>query len=201
MDIRKNIANNIIELRKKNHWTQAELAEKINYSDKAVSKWERAEAVPEIETLYSLANLFNVTIDYFLYEDKNEQRKFKIPMIDNLFRKLAILFLLALAIVFVALFIFIIGTYQNWPNKNHLWMAFVWTTPVIATLTLIFFSINRIWLGELISSCLIVVFVTACVYLELLLNVPDVNFWMIWFFAPLVIGAIILAFFMKKDRG
>ncbi len=199
MDIRANIANNIVELRKKNHWTQAELAEKINYSDKAVSKWERAEAVPEIETLYALAQLFGVTVDYFLYEDKDEQKKYKVPKIDNLFRKLAILFLLTLAVVFVALIIFIIGIYKEWPNRDRLWMAFVWTTPVIATLTLVFFLTNRVWLGSLISSCLIVVFVTASVYLEVILN-TDVNIWMIWFFAPLVIGAIILGFFMKRDR-
>ena len=199
MDIRANIANNIVELRKKNHWTQAELAEKINYSDKAVSKWERAEAVPEIETLYALAQLFGVTVDYFLYEDKDEQKKYKVPKIDNLFRKLAILFLLTLAVVFVALIIFIIGIYKEWPNRDRLWMAFVWTTLVIATLTLVFFLTNRVWLGSLISSCLIVVFVTASVYLEVILN-TDVNIWMIWFFAPLVIGAIILGFFMKRDR-
>ncbi len=199
MDIRENIANNIVELRKKNRWTQAELAEKINYSDKAISKWERAEAVPEIETLYALAQLFGVTVDYFLHEDKDEQKKYKVPKIDNLFRKLAILFLLTLAVVFVALIIFIIGIYKEWPNKDRLWMAFVWTTPVIATLTLIFFLANRIWLGSLISSCLIVVFVTASVYLEVLLN-TEINIWMIWFFAPLVIGAIILGFFMKRER-
>ena len=45
MEIKQNIANNIIALRKKNKWTQAELADKINYSDKAVSKWERCEEI------------------------------------------------------------------------------------------------------------------------------------------------------------
>ena len=47
-DIKNNIAVNIAECRKRLNLTQAQLAEKLNYSDKAVSKWERAEAVPDI---------------------------------------------------------------------------------------------------------------------------------------------------------
>ena len=198
MEIRENIAKNIVELRKKNHWTQAELAEKINYSDKAVSKWERGEAVPEIETLVSLANLFNVTVDYFLHEDKSEQKKYKISKIENLYRKLAVLLLLSLATIFIALIIFIIGHSKDLDN---FWMAFVWATPIIAALTLVFFACNKIWLGSLISTCLIVVFLTTCVYLEVVLHISNFQMsWMIWLFDPLMIGAIILTFFMKKDR-
>ena len=197
MEIRENIANNIVELRKKNHWTQAELAEKINYSDKAVSKWERGEAVPEIETLAALASLFNVTVDYFLHEDKAEQKKYKVSKIENLYRKLAVLLLLSLAVIFISLIIFIIGQSKNYDN---FWMAFVWTTPVITTLTLIFFALNKVWLGSLISTCLIVISLTACVYFEVVLHIPNFAMsWMIWLFDPLMIGAIILTFFMKKD--
>ncbi len=198
MEIRENIANNIVELRKKNHWTQAELAEKINYSDKAVSKWERGEAVPEIETMVALANLFNVTVDYFLHNDKNEQKKYRVSKIDNLFRKLAVLLLLSLATIFIALIIFIIGKSKDFPN---FWMAFVWTTPVIASIALVFFALNKVWLGSLISTCLIVVFLTACVYLEVILHIQNFSMsWMIWLFDPLMIGAIILTFFMKRDH-
>lgn len=200
MEIRENIAKNITELRKRNHWTQAELAEKINYSDKAVSKWERGEAVPEIETLYALANIFGVTIDYFLYDDHDMQKQFVQPKVKNLFRKLAVLFLLSLSVVLIALIIFMAGHYGNWDNKSKLWMAFVWTTPILATLTFLFFMTNKLWLGSLISSCLIVVFLVACIYLELLVNELG-QIWMIWLFVPLVVAAIILIFFMHKDRN
>ena len=63
------IAKNIAELRKKNGMTQAEFAEKLNYSDKAISKWERGESVPDIATLKQIAEMFGVTIDYLLEED------------------------------------------------------------------------------------------------------------------------------------
>ena len=65
MDIKANIANNIVELRKRKKWTQAELAEKINYTDKAVSKWERGESTPDVDVLYNMAEIFGVTVDYF----------------------------------------------------------------------------------------------------------------------------------------
>ena len=58
------IAKNITELRKKNGLTQAELAEKLNYSDKAVSKWEKGESLPGIEVLYKLGELYGVSLDY-----------------------------------------------------------------------------------------------------------------------------------------
>ncbi|MFQ8954332.1 MAG: helix-turn-helix domain-containing protein [Oscillospiraceae bacterium] len=47
------IAKNLSELRRKNKLTQLEVAEKLNYSDKAVSKWEQGESLPGIEVLYA----------------------------------------------------------------------------------------------------------------------------------------------------
>ena len=48
------IAKNLSELRRKNKLTQLEVAEKLNYSDKAVSKWEQGESLPGIEVLYKI---------------------------------------------------------------------------------------------------------------------------------------------------
>lgn len=61
--IRQRIAANIAHYRKLHNMTQSELAEKINYSDKSVSKWERGDGVPDIYVLVALAELFNVTVD------------------------------------------------------------------------------------------------------------------------------------------
>ena len=67
------IAKNISNLRQKNNMTQGDLASKLNYSDKAVSKWERAESVPDIAVLKEIADLFDVTLDY-LVSDNSEQQ-------------------------------------------------------------------------------------------------------------------------------
>ena len=60
------IAGNIGKLRREAGMTQLELAEELNYSDKAVSKWERAESVPDISVLKAIAELFEVTVDYLI---------------------------------------------------------------------------------------------------------------------------------------
>ena len=60
------IGKTIASLRKSKGWTQVELAEKLNVSDKAVSKWESEAGFPEISQLPALANLFGVTVDYIM---------------------------------------------------------------------------------------------------------------------------------------
>ena len=65
-DIRSVIAANITALRTSSGMTQLDLAEKLHYSDKAVSKWERGESVPEIGTLTAIADLFGVPLDYLV---------------------------------------------------------------------------------------------------------------------------------------
>lgn len=72
-DLKIIFARNLIMLRKQMKLTQIELAEKINYSDKAVSKWERGESIPDVSVLLALAQLFGVSIDFLVTEHKNEE--------------------------------------------------------------------------------------------------------------------------------
>ena len=57
-DVKQTIAKNITALRQSHKMTQIELAEKLNYSDKAVSKWERGESIPDVIVLKSISDLF-----------------------------------------------------------------------------------------------------------------------------------------------
>ena len=67
-DVKVVFAQNLISLRKQIKLTQLELAEKINYSDKAVSKWERGESIPDVTVLMTIASLFGVTLDFLVTE-------------------------------------------------------------------------------------------------------------------------------------
>lgn len=67
-DVKVVFAQNLIFLRKQMKLTQLELAEKINYSDKAVSKWERGESIPDVTVLMTIASLFGVTLDFLVTE-------------------------------------------------------------------------------------------------------------------------------------
>ena len=68
MDIKENLAKNLTLYRKACGLTQAELAQKLDYSDKAVSKWERGESVPDLYILKKLADFYGVTIDALISE-------------------------------------------------------------------------------------------------------------------------------------
>lgn len=67
-ELKLRIGNNIARLRKEAGMTQAELAERLNYSDKAVSKWERGESMPDILTLMQMSQHFGKDINELLYE-------------------------------------------------------------------------------------------------------------------------------------
>ena len=68
--IKSQIGNNIAAYRKQSNMTQAELAERLNYSDKAVSKWERGESLPDVMTLIQLAQVLGVSVDHLLKRDE-----------------------------------------------------------------------------------------------------------------------------------
>ena len=71
-NLRAIIAANIAELRKSRSMTQQDLAARLNYTDKAISKWERGESVPDIIVLKQIADMFGVTVDYLLCETHDE---------------------------------------------------------------------------------------------------------------------------------
>ncbi len=76
-DLKQIIAANMTELRKEMNITQAELADQLGYTDKAVSKWERAESIPDVITLKQLADLFGVTLNYLV--EANHPKKNNVP--------------------------------------------------------------------------------------------------------------------------
>ena len=71
--LKRRIADQIVFYRKKAGLTQVELAQKLNYSDKAVSKWERAESMPDVTTLVALAEVLGVTADALIYEPQEPE--------------------------------------------------------------------------------------------------------------------------------
>ncbi|MBE6531207.1 MAG: helix-turn-helix transcriptional regulator [Ruminococcaceae bacterium] len=83
------LADKIIRLRKKNGWSQEELAEKMNVSRQAVSKWEGAQTIPDLDKILQLGELFGVTTDYLL-KDEIEDEEFTNDASDSIVRKISI---------------------------------------------------------------------------------------------------------------
>jgi len=164
---REIIAENIARLRKAAKLTQAELAEKMNYSDKAISKWERGDSIPDVLVLAELASLFSVTVDYFLHEHAEDEKK---PVLeaDKKRTRLAIAMTACVSPYAVAVVLFFIFS-ELYSKPAWLWKLFVLPLPVVAVLSLVFCAV---WLKKrasvlisvslLLWSCILAVFV--CVY-------------------------------------
>ena len=67
------LADKIINERKKNGWSQEELAEQLSVSRQSISKWEGAQAIPDIQKIIKMAELFGVTTDYLLKDDEEPE--------------------------------------------------------------------------------------------------------------------------------
>lgn len=139
-DVRQIIAENLTELRKVNKLTQLELAEKLNYSDKAISKWERGESLPDVEILCQIAELYGVSLDYLVTKDHEEATlEYKISKERANINKTIITWLSVFSAVLLVVLSYIL-VYTI--TKCNLWILFVWMVPLCSTILLIF---NCIW--------------------------------------------------------
>ena len=84
------LADKIIRLRKKNGWSQEELADKINVSRQAVSKWESAQSIPDLEKILQLGALFGVTTDYLLKDEIEDEEFSNDDSSDTTVKKISI---------------------------------------------------------------------------------------------------------------
>lgn len=84
------LADKIIRLRKKNNLTQEELAEKMNVSRQAVSKWESAGAIPDLEKILQMSVLFGVTTDYLLKDEIEDEELTNDTSSDSIIKKISI---------------------------------------------------------------------------------------------------------------
>lgn len=140
-DIKTIVANNLIALRKSRKMTQADVAEKLNYSDKSVSKWEHADSLPDISILYALADMYGVTLDYLTSDNAEEQANMMKTPEKSLENDRIIIASLTVTSVFLIAALVFVYIYLNAKISSG-WIAFVWALPVsFAALE----YYNRIW--------------------------------------------------------
>lgn len=165
-DVKSIIAKNITELRLLNNLTQMELAEKLNYSDKTISKWERAESSPDISVLVEMAKLFGVTLDYLAgVENIDDAAKKKTKQNETKYNRKAICYISESVAWIIAIFAFIITTLIT--NKaTFQWLYFVYALPVVLIIKLVFNSVwfnprhNYYIISALIWSILLAIHIT-----------------------------------------
>ena len=204
MDLEKlkyRIGTNISAHRKRSGLTQAGLAEKLNYSDKAVSKWERGDSIPDILTLLQLCELFTITLDDLLSDPnalpggnagKLEKAMSQVSekALKRKANKKVILGLSSTLVWFVALLIFVVISSFDLPNS---WISFFYAVPINAIVLLSLLSAwrdfrwNRVLISTIVWGFLVSIYATFLVFLHFnmwklfLLGIPGEIAIFLWF--------------------
>lgn len=177
------IAKNLTLLRKKNKLTQLELAQMLNYSDKAVSKWENGESVPGIDVLHRISKIYNVSLDFIVGE---QAASAPVNITPNIKKKRNIITLLSLVAVWFVVLLFYLA-FDIFSNLR-IWMLFCWAVPASLIVTIVFDSLwnNHRYLFWNVSGLIWSILV--CTSLQFF----DYNIWQILFIGiPLQIGAVL----------
>ena len=178
--LRRNIADNLIFYRKQKGLTQLDIADKFNYSDKAVSKWERAEAIPDVYILKQLADLYGITLDDLLSADKKKreklathtERKSKITKIFVTILSCALVWCIATTVYIFPIIII--------PDVTDSWVVFLYALVINFILLVVFSSIwgRRIYKFISVSGLIWSLFIAICTSLVTLASL-DAKIWLL----------------------
>jgi transcriptional regulator with XRE-family HTH domain len=172
------VAYNIIFFRRKKGLTQLQLAEKLNYSDKAISKWERAESLPDAYTLQVLADFFEISLNDFLVKHRRG------PLLKTGKAKLLISLLSATLVWVIATSIYVVCAISFSTLSNNIWLVFLWAIPACAiVLTVFSYLWGKPWI-QLIAVSFILWGITIALYITLITFASGNLWWLI------LIGAI-----------
>ncbi len=201
-NVKKIIGDNLAHLRKNAKLTQAELAEKLGYTDKAVSTWEKGTALPDAEVLSKLAEFYDVDMNYLFSEhDPNEKvrRPSEAKQVSKRTKLLIISFVVVLifllaTVIFVYMTIYTTGGSDVGDVARPIWMTWLWA--VVASLVVIaifcayywkdqrlytfVFSSVAVWVG-LIATCLQGQLGDVNLWITLIVGVPIQVLLAIWF--------------------
>ena len=177
-DIKEIVASNLVKYRKEANLTQSQLAEKINYTDKAISKWERGESLPDIYVLKMLADIYKIDVSALLRE------KTRVEKLKTIYHNKIIITILSYLLVWLvatacfALIEIII------PDTIPSYFAFIYAIPVGFIVLIVF---NNIW-GKRKFNIILVSLLTWTVITSLFLTLMSLssNMWMLF-----LIGAVL----------
>lgn len=193
-DVRPIISKNLAKLRKEKGLTQAELAEKLSYSDKAVSRWEHGDTLPDVNVLCELCDFYGISLNDLISEDcKIEEVTQKKKQMNEI--KLWRCILSGAIIWFLATVIYIYSLAFN-PDKNP-WILFVISAPLSMLLFCLFGKglFNNLTMFILTSCIMWLIF--ASVFFSILAY-GGYNFWQLFIVGVPIEVIIFLTF---KIRG
>ncbi len=183
--IRENFARNLGFYRKAANMTQLELANKLNYSDKSVSKWERGEGLPDLEVTVRIAGILGVSISDLLAD--KVKRRVLITRNKALITGLSVGLVWLVAAILFFLFQLVLPDIRSW-------MVFIYALPVSAIVSIVFSGIWWKRIHILLSVSLLIWSAGLCVCLSF----ANQRVFMIFIIAAILELLSLLAFFIKK---
>lgn len=200
VDLKLIIASNIIKLRTDAGMTQSDLGEKLNYSDKSISKWERAESLPDASVIKQMSEIFGVSVDYLFsthdeWEPKEDAKSKEKEDTEKIRFNLKAVEGIALCGIWTfALFLFILF----WIVLNDfLWIIFFAAMPIAVLTHLV---LNSIWNKGRHNRLIIAVFVFS-ILLLIYASLFKFNIWQIFLLIiPVGIILYLSSKIKKKDN-
>lgn len=194
---RKQIGERIAYYRKLRGLTQLELAEKLNYSDKSVSKWERGEGLPDLYVFYTMAELFGIRVDDLIYDEPAKIETIlpsKTKLLKN--NRKVLIPLLAMGLVWlVTSVLFCIFSMLPTPIYDQR-LFFVFAIPVSCVVLLVF---SCIWWNHLCQAlCVSALTWSLCLSAYLTVPVEEVRF---FFIIAAVFQILTILWFVMKYLG
>lgn len=190
------VAENLVKFRKNANLTQLELAEKLNYSDKAVSKWERGETVPDAFVLKQLAEIYNISVDEFLSK-KEEASKVPFSIKKAFKNKHFLITCLSAGLVWlIACICFVVLRLVGLSNVAYL--SFIYAIPVCSIVCLVLCSVwfSKKWIGGIFAT--ITIWTT---FLSIFLSISIENLWVIFIIAiPLQVLVVLWYFLITESK-
>lgn len=189
MELKQIFAENLSALRKKKGWTQLELAEKLNYSDKAVSKWERGESLPDVVILKQIADLFEVSVDYMLTDEHGAK---EVPLSKRKRRnRIMITGISAATVWLVGCILFFSFGFVEQVSPGS-WLIFLAAVPATCVVLLVF---SGLWWGKklLLTTVSILAWSTLLFIFLLLLFLTGRSIWPIFLIgvpAQVIVGLL-----------
>lgn len=191
-DVNLTIAKNLTVLRKKSGLTQIQVAEKLNYSDKSVSKWEKGDCVPSIDVLVRIADFYGVKIQDIVYESKHI-----LPKLIRQNMRATLTLLSSMSVWLFATITFVILTFI--PNVTREWLAFIAAIPVFFLVITIFMFA---WKKNILSGVFLSLFIwTTILFICLLLQ--EYKVWIAYIIGIPIQVIIVLAviFWRLKNKA
>ena len=192
-EIKEIVANNLIALRKARGLTQNELAEKLAYSDNMVSRWERAEITPNLETLQKISEFYNIPLANLITENAEKEKRNTNKFQD--IKKFSIVLLMVTTLWCILTIIFVLA---NTIQHKNIWKIFVLGVPLSCAILLLF---NGSWNKSLYRFIVISILIWSLLAFFYLYYLAYNMFFIFLIGVPAELSLVIWAFIKPRNSS